>query len=414
MWQTFLAARGGRTPDNFGALDNADGHARITGPCGDTMEYWVQVREDRIVRANFTTDGCMTSVAAGCAAAHWAERKTIEAASRVSQEDILRVVGGLPEESSHCALLAANTLRASVEDYLMRTATDCGECPQHDCTSKQKIEGESAKEFTERQELQRRMCKIRHKIVVLSGKGGVGKSTVAVNLAAALSLKGWRAGLLDVDIHGPSVPKMLHLEGAQIETEDGVILPVEIGDLKIMSIGFLLPRGDEAVVWRGPMKMGVIQQFLKDVAWGDLDVLVVDCPPGTGDEPLSVAQLIPDADGAVVVTTPQDVAILDVRRSVSFCRQVNLPVLGVVENMSGFTCPKCGEVVAIFKEKGGELMAEEMGVPFLGRIPIDPELVTACDAGQVYMHHKTGRPGVAAFAEVTQAIVDALSKPKEK
>lgn len=192
------------------------------------------------------------------------------------------------------------------------------------------------------------------KIVVLSGKGGVGKSTVAVNLATALALNGLRVGLLDVDIHGPSVPTMLGLENETLKGGPEGLFPVEFGGLKIMSLGFLLQNPDDAVIWRGPMKMGVIKQFLTDVQWGDLDYLIVDAPPGTGDEPLSICQLIQPLDGAVIVTTPQKVAAIDVRKSISFCRRLAVPVLGVIENMSGFVCPKCGEVTQILPTGGGK------------------------------------------------------------
>jgi ATP-binding protein involved in chromosome partitioning len=251
--------------------------------------------------------------------------------------------------------------------------------------------GQDADALLDQQALEERLQRIGHVIIVLSGKGGVGKSTVAVNLAVALSSADRRVGLLDVDIHGPSVPKMLHLEGAAVELKDHSILPVEKAGLKIMSIGFLLANLDDAVIWRGPMKMGVIRQFLRDVDWGDLDYLIVDSPPGTGDEPLSVCQLVQGPAGAVIVTTPQDVATADVRRSITFCRKLGWPVLGVIENMSGFVCPRCGQVTDIFKTGGGERMAHEMGVPFLGRIPIDPAIDEACDAGEPFVrnHNRT-------------------------
>ena len=266
---------------------------------------------------------------------------------------------------------------------------------------------ESDHDLVDKQKLHERMGRIAHKILVLSGKGGVGKSTVAVNLALSLMLEGKRVGLLDVDIHGPSVPKMLKLEGERILTEGDVMLPVELGDLKVMSIGFLLNRQEDAVIWRGPMKMGVIKQFLMDVDWGDLDYLIVDAPPGTGDEPLSVCQLIEDADGAVVVTTPQEVALAAVRRSITFCRQLNLPVLGVVENMSGFVCPRCGERTEIFGSGGGERLAQKMNVPFLGRIPIDPEVTVSGDSGIPYIQHFAGTATGKAFAEVIRPILHA-------
>jgi ATP-binding protein involved in chromosome partitioning len=223
------------------------------------------------------------------------------------------------------------------------------------------------------------------KILVMSGKGGVGKSTAAVHLALALARAGRRTGLLDVDIHGPSVPKMLGLEAARVGMRDGLIVPPEAMGVKAMSIAFLLENRNDAVIWRGPMKMGVIEKFLKQVDWGDLDYLVIDAPPGTGDEPLSAAQLAAPLYGALIVTTPQDVATADVRRSLAFCRQLDLDVLGVVENMSGFVCPHCGESTDIFKAGGGQRMAEEAGVPFLGRIPLDPAVAEAGDQGEFFM-----------------------------
>jgi Mrp family chromosome partitioning ATPase/predicted Fe-Mo cluster-binding NifX family protein len=246
--------------------------------------------------------------------------------------------------------------------------------------------------------------------MVLSGKGGVGKSTVAVNLAVSLAMAGKRVGLLDIDIHGPSVPKLLRLEGAPVGGDNHSISPVKVGYrtgmLSVMSIGLLLPNRDDAVIWRGPRKYGVIKQFLTDVDWGTLDYLIVDSPPGTGDEPLSVAQLIEGADGAVVVTTPQELAVQDVRRCVVFCRQLDLPVLGVVENMSGFVCPRCGERVHIFGTDGGRRMAEEMGVPYLGSIPIEPEVVVSGDSGtpvvQSHPHSETAQ----AFGRVVRKLLE--------
>jgi len=268
--------------------------------------------------------------------------------------------------------------------------------------------GESADQFTERQALAERMSQIRHKILVISGKGGVGKSTVAVNLAVALAQSGKQVGLLDVDIHGPSVPKLLGLEGAALFQGTGeTIAPVRYGDnLKVMSIGFLLRGSDDAVIWRGPMKHGVIKQFLKDVEWGDLDYLIVDVPPGTGDEPLSVIQLIEDADGAVVVTTPQEVALIDVRKAVDFCRKLSLPISGVIENMSGFVCPKCGEVTNVFGSGGGETMAKNLGVSFLGRVPIDPQIAEAGDAGKPYVYHYAKSETAKVFAQIVMCLPD--------
>jgi ATP-binding protein involved in chromosome partitioning len=267
-------------------------------------------------------------------------------------------------------------------------------------------EGESF----ERQALQSRMGRIKHKVTVLSGKGGVGKSTVAVNLAAELAGRGRRVGILDIDIHGPSVPKLLHMEGMSITGSGDAMLPVTMesgpGTLSVMSIGFLLRKRDDAVIWRGPMKFNVIKQFLKDVDWGELDYLVIDSPPGTGDEPLTIAQLIENADGAVVVTTPQEMAVQDVRRCIVFCRQVSLPVLGVVENMSGFACPKCGEVVPIFGTDGGRKMAEEMNVPFLGSIPIEPEIVVSGETGVPVVQVRPDSETAKAFARIVDALLE--------
>ncbi len=227
------------------------------------------------------------------------------------------------------------------------------------------------------------MENIDKKILVMSGKGGVGKSTIAVNFAVWLSLQGKKTGLLDIDIHGPSVPKLLNLEKEMIKGKDNTIEPVRYSDtLGIMSIGFLLPDDSKPVIWRGPMKHGLINQFTNDVNWGKLDYLVVDCPPGTGDEPLSIVQTMKDIDGAIVVTTPQQVSVIDVKKCVSFCRQLDLPVLGIVENMSGFICPECGKRTEIFKGEGGREIAEKFDVPFLGKIPLGADAVIAGDSGK--------------------------------
>jgi len=281
----------------------------------------------------------------------------------------------------------------------------CESCSDKDCPASQRTKGESEEEFKDRRELQSRLCRIKHKIVVLSGKGGVGKSTVAVNLAAALMLSGKRVGLLDVDIHGPSIPTMLGLERETIRGSEDGLLPAELGGLKVMSLGFLLQNQDDAVIWRGPMKMAVIRQFLKDVVWGDLDYLIIDSPPGTGDEPLSVCQLIGTLAGAVIVTTPQKVAAVDVRRSITFCRRLHVPVLGVVENMSGFVCPKCGEVTQILPSGGGTRIAKDMNVPFLGSIPMDPQLAEACDSGRVFVQHHAETPTAEIVRQIIQPVL---------
>ncbi len=257
----------------------------------------------------------------------------------------------------------------------------------------------------EQEIIRKKMTRINHKILVLSGKGGVGKSTVAANMAVALSLEGKKVGLLDVDIHGPSIPGILNLNGQKLEAVGETIIPVKMNkNLKVMSIGFMLENNDDAVIWRGPMKYQVIKQFLKDVEWGELDFLIIDSPPGTGDEPLSVIQMLEDADGAIIVTTPQNVAISDVRKGIGFCRKLKLPIIGVIENMSGFICPKCGEVTDIFKSGGGEKMAKEMKVPFLGKIPVDPEIVEACDLGKPYIEHFSETLTAKAFKNTMEPL----------
>lgn len=359
-------------PSNFGPLREPNGNARIKGPCGDTMEFWVRVEGDRVVQASFTTDGCGHSVLSGSACARLAEGKPLEESLSIDQQDVVDAVGNLPKESHHCALLAATTLRAAL--------SKCAAPPEKE-TEHDAKDGPPRQAAAPRSALQERLSHIRHKIIVLSGKGGVGKSTVAVHLALSLLHSGRRVGLLDVDLHGPSVPKMLGIERAHVRLEGDSIVPVVQTGLKVMSIAFLLSDRDSAVIWRGPMKANVIEQLLRDVSWGDLDDLVIDCPPGTGDEPLSVCQLVGDADGAVIVTTPQDVATANVRRSIRFCHDLDLSVLGVVENMSGFLCPACGKTTDVFGSGGGERLAAEMGVPFLGRIPLDPAVGKAGDEG---------------------------------
>ncbi len=399
-------------PIHFGPLKGANGNARITGPCGDTMEFWILVHEDHILAATFTTDGCMHSILSGDQAAVLAEGKSLPQAMQITQNDVLEKLADLPEESAHCALLAVNTLKAAVLDYRDRYASKQQSKNSNVCGSTQKHTQarthQTTDKHTETDEdnaLRQRLSQIRHKIIVLSGKGGVGKSTVAANLALALSWAGKKVGLLDVDIHGPSIPKMIGVEGSPVLSELDSLLPVELGDLKVMSIGLLLEGQDDAVIWRGPMKMGVIKQFLKDVAWGELDYLIVDSPPGTGDEPLSVCQLMENADGAIIVTTPQEIALADVRRSINFCRQLHLPVLGVVENMSGFVCPHCGKTTDIFKTAGGQRMAEQMDVPFLGAIPLDPKMVLAGDNGQPYIHRDGESVAAKAFRRIVEPIL---------
>jgi Mrp family chromosome partitioning ATPase len=248
--------------------------------------------------------------------------------------------------------------------------------------------------------------KIRHVIIVMSGKGGVGKSTVSSNLAMALAMRGLRTGIMDVDIHGPNIPKMFGLEDEQMTVESDKLVPVTAAyGLRVMSMAFLLPEKDAPVAWRGPVKMGAIRQFIEDVAWGELDHLIIDMPPGTGDEAISIIQLIPQADGMIVVTTPQDVALLDSRKSIVFGAQVKIPIIGIVENMSGFICPHCGERSDIFKAGGGERTAADMGIQFLGRIPIEPSIVLSGDSGVPIVAAAPGSVSAKAFAAIADKVI---------
>jgi ATP-binding protein involved in chromosome partitioning len=254
--------------------------------------------------------------------------------------------------------------------------------------------------------LQERLARIGRIFIVLSGKGGVGKSTVAVNLALSLSLRGMRTGILDVDIHGPSVPKLLGVSGKRITVTNDEIIPLEVyGNMKAVSMAMFLVENDLPVIWRGPMKAKVIREFVQNVAWGDLDCLVVDCPPGTGDEPLSVAQLFKGKSTAVIVTTPQQMATIDVEKCITFCRQLDLPIAGVIENMSGFVCPDCGKTVDIFSSGGGEKLAERFGIPFLGKIPLDPDIVKSGDDEQPYVYHYSKTKTAEMFDEIVDWIV---------
>ena len=262
----------------------------------------------------------------------------------------------------------------------------------------------------EQKRLQDKLFHIRCKVMVMSGKGGVGKSTVATNLAASLALRGYQVGILDADLHGPDVPRMLGIEGRQLISKGHGVEPVEVfTGFKAVSMALLTQDPDKAIVWRGPLKHSAIRQFLGDVNWGALDFLFIDLPPGTGDEPLSVAKLIQEVNGAVIVTTPQDVALLDSRKAVSFSKQINIPVLGIVENMSGMACPHCGESIDLFKIGGGEKAAKELGVPFLGRIPLDPLVVLRCDSGEPFVTDPDETPTKTAFTQVIENLLEQLA-----
>ncbi|MCL2295925.1 MAG: Mrp/NBP35 family ATP-binding protein [Methanomassiliicoccaceae archaeon] len=260
--------------------------------------------------------------------------------------------------------------------------------------------------------LRNSLSRIRHVIIVMSGKGGVGKSTVSSNLAQALSMKGYQTGLMDIDITGPNIPKMFHIEDEKLYVNDeNKLIPISVPpSLSVMSMAFLLPERDSAIIWRGPMKTSAIRQFIEDVEWGDLDYLIIDMPPGTGDEAMSIVQLIPKADGAVIVTTPQDVAVLDSRKSISFAAQTKLHILGLVENMSGFVCPHCNEVTEIFGSGGGERAAESLSIPFLGRVPLEPSVAVSGDSGMPIVISEPESKSAAAFNSIVDKIIKTVEK----
>lgn len=272
----------------------------------------------------------------------------------------------------------------------------------------------SAEQIEDDTKLMETLSRIKHVIIVLSGKGGVGKSTVSSNLAQSLSMMGLMTGIMDLDITGPNIPKMFHIEDERLTVEGEKLVPVDVPpSLRVMSMAFLLPDKDSALMWRGPVKMGAVKQFVEDVQWGPLDYLVIDMPPGSGDEALSIAQLIPKADGAVIVTTPQEVALLDSRKSVTFAAQSHIPVIGIVENMSGFVCPHCGKAVDIFKSGGGEAAAKDMGVPFLGRIPLEPGVVESGDSGLPIVVRDPDSAAAKAFKAFVQKVVDIVEHDTE-
>jgi ATP-binding protein involved in chromosome partitioning len=260
------------------------------------------------------------------------------------------------------------------------------------------------------------MHKIKHKIAVISGKGGVGKSTVTVNLAMAFAMHGYAhsVGIFDADITGPCIPKIIGLHGQQLQTGPPGVFPAT-GPLgvKVVSMDFLLPSEETPVIWRGPLKMKAISEFLANIVWGELDFLFIDLPPGTGDEPLSVMQLIPEMDGVVIVTIPSEVSQIVVKKAVTFARKLNIPIIGIIENMSGFTCPQCGAAFNIFNVGGGKKIAEALKIPFLGRIPIDPQISEDSDRGKPFIIEHMDSPSTKAFMEIVKKVENYLKHLKD-
>jgi ATP-binding protein involved in chromosome partitioning len=260
------------------------------------------------------------------------------------------------------------------------------------------------------QAIQESLALIKHKLLVMSGKGGVGKTSVAANLAVALSRNGAKIGLMDVDLHGPDIPRMLGLKGLLEISADNRLAPKAYSEnLKVVSVESLTQDTDEAIIWRGPLKRHVIRQFISDVHWEQLDFLIIDSPPGTGDEPLSVAQMVPGAK-AIIVTTPQEVSLSDIRKSISFCRTVKMPIFGLIENMSGLVCPHCGEPIDLFGTGGGLRTALAMNVPFLGRIPFDPKMVECADAGESYLETYPDSEVTKAYNQIVAKIMEGAKR----
>jgi len=257
------------------------------------------------------------------------------------------------------------------------------------------------------QEIKEKLKEFKNKLLVMSGKGGVGKSTVAAYLAVGLARKGFQVGLMDVDLHGPSIPRLLGLKGSiQSSAESNKGIPLKyLPNMEVMSIEALLGDKDTATIWRGPLKIGVIKQFINDIAWSNSDYLIIDRPPGTGDEPLTIAQTIPDTK-ALIVTTPQEISLSDVRKSINFCHQVNMNIIGLVENMSGLTCPYCGKTIDLFKTDGGMITAKKAGLTLLGSLPLEPEIVIEGDIGSVAWMDNKDMPYTKSFATIVDTVAD--------
>ena len=261
------------------------------------------------------------------------------------------------------------------------------------------------------QEIREKLKGFKNKLLVMSGKGGVGKSTVAAYLSVGLARKGFQVGLMDVDLHGPSIPRLLGLKG-EIVTSPGLNKGIPLSylpNMEVMSIESLLGDKDTATIWRGPLKIGVIKQFINDIAWSTADYLIIDCPPGTGDEPLTIAQVIPDTR-AIIVTTPQEISLADVRKSINFCHQVNMQILGLIENMSGLKCPHCGKTIDLFKTDGGMITAKKAGLTLLGSLPLEPDIVLEGDSGSVAWMDKEDMPYTKSFTKIVDKVADLTKK----
>ena len=418
-------------PFNFGPIRGANGNAKAMDSYGDMMEFWITVEDRIIIAASFVSDGCDDAIRCGSAAASLVTGKAPCAAYTITQEQILQEAS-LPNECGHYALLALTTIIKAVDNFKSihdstcpsnskcdssyDVSSACGHSSQYgtsssaSATRSSSCHAKNVDDHSKEVAPNNKLPNIKHKIAVLSGKGGVGKSTVATNLAFVLSTSGYKVGLLDADIHGPSIPTMLNLTDTSIDADSEGIIPVTVGNLKVVSIGFFLRNSAEALIWRGPVKIGVINQFLHEVKWGHLDFLIIDLPPGTGDEPLSIGQAFTSQDGAVIVTTPQEVASSDVRKSITFCQTMKIPILGIIENMSGFVCPNCEMVTQIFGAHGGRDLAKAFGLTLLGEIPIDPTIVLTGDHGTPYVTTHAHSKAAIVFKGIINSILEAINK----
>jgi len=274
-------------------------------------------------------------------------------------------------------------------------------------SQQEEIKSREAMVQAQDEEIREKLKGFKNKILVMSGKGGVGKSTIAAYLAAGLAKRGFRVGLMDVDLHGPSIPRLLGLKGniqASAVSKKGIPLRY-LPNMEVISIEALLGDRDAATIWRGPLKIGVIKQFISDIEWSNSDYLIIDSPPGTGDEPLTVAQVIQDTK-AIIVTTPQEISLADVRKSINFCRQVKMEILGLIENMSGLKCPHCGKAIDLFKTDGGAVTAKRAGLKLLGSLPLEPEIVSEGDSGSLAWMDNEALPYTKSFHDIIDKVAD--------
>ncbi len=333
-----------RSPRNMGVLEPPCHHGSRTGDCGDRMDFWVEVKDAAVVRVSFTTTGCGSSRACASMTTELALGQSVEQVLSLTAQDVLGALGTFPESSRHCAELSVGALHAACAPWVIP-----GSAPAFGKT-----------------------------LMVLSGKGGVGKSMLVANLASSLSRQGLRVGVLDIDLHGPNLPALLGMEDEVVERLEDRLQPAEREGIKVMSMAFLLPDPDQAVVWKGMKKGILVQQFVQEVAWGELDLLLIDAPAGTGDEPIAIVNTLGGLDGALVVTTSSRSSLEDARKAVNFCHEMKVPVLGLVENMAGRTSDPV-------REGAVRAMAMDMDVPLLGVLPMDDAVELAAEAGTPFV-----------------------------